>query len=309
MSNETRIVKRTDTSFDVLGNAVGLEIEVLQDFSSTVHEEFTAGGSVWMTGTDSSVYDEYDNFRGYEYRCKTTMDNALNAINGLYAHLRLFGAILFNTSCGMHVHVNFPFAHTNIRAALLLRKILYYVGYAEKALYISTGSPQRANGRYAKAIEHLMAYTKDFDFETTGEVNDFLDAMREICTKYQSVNFTPLLRRYYESVGSYKRTIEFRFPEGTESINRIELYLAIISALVGKASVSKRCTPALYARHAHVQNMETPLQTTDRVLRQFGIVPGNENSRYGIVTPQNRKRICATARDLAETYAQVDLYL
>jgi hypothetical protein len=124
-----------------------------------------------------------------------------------------------NASTGFHVHVGCDRTNTT-----LLGRLVHLVANFEKALFASTGTKTRENGRYCAPIQTNGDFQARFRSSEGRHVN-----------RYHSLNVTNL------DYGT-KPTVEFRVFAGTSNAIKAIGYIRLCLGLVEKAAAMKRTT-------------------------------------------------------------------
>lgn len=192
-----------------------------------------------------------------------------------------------NRSTGLHVHVGW----NGDRDAL--NRLTHYVANFEKAIFASTGTHSREEGRFCKKIRESRDYTQLFrDREGNGLPWD----------RYHVLNLTNL--------GTHKNTIEFRAFAGTTNAVKILGYVRLCLGIVERALNSKRPTRwngvkvdmnrAIYAKGGEGQAELT------RLFYGLGWLKGDTKHVYGDIEAEGLPTIKDCRQKLMSLAAKYD---
>lgn len=125
-----------------------------------------------------------------------------------------------NKSTGFHVHVGW--AHTKKELA----RLAFLVANHEKALFASTGTHSREDGRFCRPIANAEQFVQAFKTGTQDRLPD---------NRYHLLNVTNLR-------SGRMNTVEFRCFAGTTNATKMLGYIRLCLGLVEKAIASKKRT-------------------------------------------------------------------
>jgi Putative amidoligase enzyme len=195
---------------------VGVEIAIGGYHSG---EQITGLPAGWNAQRDGSI-SAPSGFKGVEVVSPVLKGvDGLKQIKAVCEWLRAIGAKV-NRSTGLHVHVGWDINHG--RDAM--KRLAHDVANFETAIYASTGTRSRQDGRYCKPVRDDQAYVNVF------KNGDGLPS--RIDDRFHVLNVTNL--------GSYKSTVEFRAFAGTTSQTKIIGYIRLCLGIVERSLVSKR---------------------------------------------------------------------
>ncbi len=193
------------------------------------------------------------------------------------ATIRAMGATV-NASCGLHIHVGFDKSD-----AAGLEKLTQLVANSEKAIFASTGTKSRENGRWCNSIQRH------------GDANSAIAHSRSY--RYHILNLS-----------TSKPTVEFRAFAGTTSTLKIIGHVLTCLGLVEKAQSMKRLakwtakTPVATSPIHRGGEGQTAL---NRLFYLLGWTKGREDYTFGGLdcpTAPTIKNLKKTLMSLAKKY-------
>jgi hypothetical protein len=153
-----------------------------------------------------------------------------------------------NSSCGVHVHVGFP------RDPEALKRLTHAVATFEQALFASTGTPRRENGRFCRGIQN--EFSPDIRF-TPNRYRDSYRSGRLSCNvagvndRYHILNLTRMVGT------SSQQTVEFRVFSGTVRPEKILAWVRLCLAICERAINGKRALKWESNEKAVIQKSKT----------------------------------------------------
>jgi hypothetical protein len=201
-------------------------------------------------------------------------------LNGVHAKV--------NRSTGFHVHVGF--SRTDKRA---LRRLVSLVANFEKALFASTGTHSREEGRFCCPVQEDFLYQQAFRHASVPACQ---------LPRYHVLNLTNLL-------GHGKPTVEFRVFAGTTNATKALGYVRLCLGIVEKALAMKKL-PKWVAK--------TPVETSPihrsgvgqtaltRLFYGLGWTKGRESHTFGDIQPEGLPSIEATKKELMRLARKYD---
>ncbi len=184
-----------------------------------------------------------------------------------------------NASCGLHVHVGFD--KTNAEAAA---KLATLVSNFEKAIYASTGTKNRENGRWCHGLQQH------------GDADRAIRSSQ--LNRYHVVNF-----------GTHLPTVEFRAFAGTLNKDKIVGHIRTCVALVERALTVRKVTD---------WTAKTPVQSSPihrsgegqtaltRLFYQLGWTKGRQPHTHGNLTGERLPSIQKTKKVLMRLARKYD---
>jgi hypothetical protein len=195
-----------------------------------------------------------------------------------------------NKSTGFHVHVGFD--RTNPQA---LHRLVSLVANFEKALFASTGTHSREQGRFCQPIQSDQDYQGAFRFTRVA-------LPQRIHDRYHVLNLTNL-------VSYAKPTVEFRVFAGTTNAVKAIGYVRLCLGIVEKALAMKKL-PKWVAK--------TPVETSPihrsgegqtaltRLFYGLGWTKGREEHTFGDIQPEGLPTIEETKKELMRLARKYD---
>jgi hypothetical protein len=184
-----------------------------------------------------------------------------------------------NASCGLHIHVGFDRSDRKS-----LKRLTTLVANFEKAIFASTGTKSRENGRWCHGVQRYG----QFD----------VAAQRSTCDRYHVLN-----------LGSGKPTVEFRPFAATLNTIKILGYVRMCVGLVEKAITTKRVTKWT----AKVPVTTSPIHRSGegqtaltRLFYALGWTKGREAHVYGNVVADNCPDMIANKKELMRLARKYD---
>lgn len=189
-----------------------------------------------------------------------------------------------NSSCGFHVHVGF-----DRQATAALTRLVTLTANFEKAIYASTGTKSREQGRYCRPVQGY------------GQVERAINVSGR--DRYHVLNLTNLMNGRAPAV-------EFRAFAGTLNVAKIVGHIRMCLGLAERALAAKRTTnwtaPTPKASSPIARGGEGQTAFT-RLCYQLGWIKGRAKQVYGQVEGDGIPSIKASRRVLnkmAEKYDQ-----
>jgi hypothetical protein len=187
----------------------------------------------WTAERDGSIHAEYSRETTVEI-VSPVMQGAAGVaqVKQVAQTLKDLGARV-NSTCGFHVHIGAASVadHDEVRQAEWVAKLLYQTAMHETALYASTGTHRRENGRYARSIKGFSAQRQLADAirkapkeRKAGRLQDGVYH----AARHSVLNLTNLF--------SQKATVEFRYAAGTVEWVKMLGHIQTCLALAEKAT-------------------------------------------------------------------------
>ncbi len=185
----------------------------------------------WTAERDGSLWTDRPGYVPVEIVSPILQGRAgIEQVKLVAQKLKTLGAVV-NRSAGFHVHVGCEsVAGSDVGAiAEWVAKLLYHVAMHETALYASTGTHHRENGRYARSIK---ARKDDADrirkAKSSERKREELSWLVNQAARYHTLNLTNLF--------TSKATVEFRAFAGTAEWTKMVGHICICLALAERAT-------------------------------------------------------------------------
>jgi len=185
----------------------------------------------WTAERDGSLWTDRPGYVPVEIVSPILQGRAgIEQVKLVAEKLKTLGAVV-NRSAGFHVHVGCEsVAGPEVGAiAEWVAKLLYHVAMHETALYASTGTHHRENGRYARSIK---ARKDDADrirkASTPARKREELSWVVSQTARYHTLNLTNLF--------TSKATVEFRAFAGTVEWTKMVGHICTCLALAERAT-------------------------------------------------------------------------
>lgn len=228
----------------------------------------------WLADADPSIRPENPAFIGCEFVSPILKGaEGLKQLIEVIAELKRRGAQV-NVSCGLHIHVGFD--RSNAEA---LERLVTLVSNFEKAIFASTGTKRREQGRWTRGVQGY------------GNAQN-------------AVNQSAMSRYHVLNLQTRKPTVEFRAFAGTLNAIKIVGYVRMCLGLVERALVAKRSTnwraPEV-KESSPIHRGGEGATALNRLFYQLGWTKGRTNHVYGDVTAEN----APTAKQIKEEFVRL----
>jgi hypothetical protein len=295
---DTKSGAETMPSFDVNTLTFGVEIECGIPYESMTANGWRVGGyraGASMAGVDGWKIQSDGSVSFTDGRASAEVvsgvlqgEEGIASVRQCVLALRRANARV-NMSCGLHVHVGFPWEGEE--GAAILKRLIFLVANFEKALYASTGTHSREQASWCRTIK--QAYRQYSDLRTIDQVVNAHHA------RYHTLNLTNL-----QHVRS-RRTVEFRVFAGTCNLVKIESAISMALALVHRAVEGKHLVDfdAVTAECDKKKFDDTRIgrRELERFINRMNWCRKNR-TRYGLIATMNVTMMTEMMRRLADKY-------
>lgn len=270
----------------------GVEFETTMPFGVCAVGSYQHGASVawlpvgWVAKTDCSIR-AMGSRQGVEFVSPVLKgEDGIKQVLEVLTILKLHGARV-NESTGLHVHVGgFDMNATTIQRLTTL------VANFEKAIYASTGTTKRENGRWCQSVQRHGSFAQAAASSAAPVLNN----------RYHVLNLTNVNR-------PTKKTVEFRAFAGTLSEVKVLGHIRMCLGLVERAITAKRTTQwkAIDPKESSPIHRNGAGQTAlTRLFYQLGWTKGRTEKTYGDVNAEGAPTIEAIKKELMRLAKQYD---
>jgi hypothetical protein len=288
------------SQFNLNETTFGIEIEACVPVEKVREFNIVVGGyhrgiqvaalpTGWNAQSDNSIACDCG-YVGIEFVSpKLQGEDGIQQVEKVCEWLNSIGAKV-NKSTGLHVHIGVA----GLDAAALAR-LIALVSYNEKAIYASTGTKSREQGRYCQTIKHKYRPVTQEKKADNSVLNRLVSHSHD---RYYILNLAPL-------ASGLRQAVEFRAFAGTTNATKVKAYIQLCLALAHKAATSTRMVAwdAKPTKDREFAAKGEGFVALTHLLKNLGwIKPGLKPFVCGLIRTEERAEMVRELTRLADKY-------